>query len=65
MMCKKCGMMGGLLFLVAGILFLLVDLNVWSFWNLQWWTVVFILAGLGMMCSGCCGDCCKMRNGKK
>jgi uncharacterized membrane protein len=65
MMCKKCGKIGGLLFLIFGILFLLVDLNVWNFWGLQWWTVLFILLGLGMMCSGCCPDCCKMRDGKK
>ncbi len=44
--CKKCNMVTGLLFLVLGVLFLLRDLNVWGFWNIQWWTALFLLAGL-------------------
>jgi hypothetical protein len=32
--------------LVVGILFLLRDLNVWNFFNIQWFTVLFVLFGL-------------------
>ena len=40
--CRKCA----LLALIAGILFLLQDLGIWAFWNISWYTVGFILAGL-------------------
>ncbi|MEK6964126.1 MAG: DUF5668 domain-containing protein [Nanoarchaeota archaeon] len=64
MMCKKCmGMSGGIM-LVAGILFLLRDLGTWNFWNIQWWTVLFILMGICHLCAKSCSDCCKM-DGKK
>lgn len=32
--------------LIVGILYLLTDLGTISFWNLSWWTVLFILWGL-------------------
>lgn len=59
--CKSCGASVGVLLLVVGVLFLLRDLQVWNFWNIQWWTVVFLLAGLMYIgCSTCreCGSCC-------
>jgi hypothetical protein len=56
--CNKCKGTGGLLLLLAGILFLLVDLGIWSFWGIQWWTVLFILWGLGSFCMTKCSDCC-------
>lgn len=37
---------GGWLWLIAGILFLLADLGVFD-WGISWWTVVFIVMGLG------------------
>jgi predicted ferric reductase len=49
--------MGGVVLLVLGILFLLRDLNVWNFWNIQWWTVVFIMVGLFKICISCCPEC--------
>ncbi|MBI5881443.1 hypothetical protein HZB90_04905 [archaeon] len=49
--------MGGVVLLVLGILFLLRDLNVWNFWNIQWWTVVFIMIGLFKICISCCPEC--------
>ncbi|MFH1401304.1 MAG: hypothetical protein ABIH41_07345 [Nanoarchaeota archaeon] len=59
-------MMGGLV-LIVGVLFLLRDLTVWNFWNIQWWTAAFLIAGLGAlgascckMCQSCCvGECCE------
>ncbi len=58
-MCKCIGMTG-ILLLVSGILFLLRDLGVWNFWNIQWWTVLLIIGGFTIMAlSGCKeGDCC-------
>jgi hypothetical protein len=49
--------MGGLLFLIIGILFLLRDVGVWNFWNIQWWSALFIIGGIGAMCSSCCANC--------
>ena len=49
----------GWVLLVVGVLYLLGDLGWWSWWNVQWYTVAFILFGLGSMCK-CCGKgmCC-------
>jgi len=57
----KCG---GIIFLVLGILFLLRDLNIWDFWNIQWWTALFLLAGVVHICMSKCPDCTAMRTGK-
>jgi hypothetical protein len=57
MCCDKCKKLGGGLLLVFGILFLLQNLNVWSFWNIQPWTVLFVLGGLSMFCTSCCPMC--------
>ncbi len=59
--CEKCGKVLGILLLVLGVLFLLRDINVWNFWNIQWWTALFILAGVVYLATGSCGDCKKMR----
>jgi len=56
--CEKCMKMGGVVFLVLGILFLLQNLGVWNFWNIQWYTVLFLLFGL-MHLGGCPG--CKKK----
>lgn len=49
-----------------GILFLLRDLGVWDFWNIQWWTALILLAGLcGLGSKGCCGSCCEEEMPKK
>lgn len=59
MCCEKCGKMMGVLLLVIGLIYL-----IWDFWGVQWYTIVFLLAGLAMMCMGCCkcckGECCDM-----
>lgn len=56
-MCEKCGKMCGVLVLALGILFLLQDLNVWNFWNIKWYTAVFVLVGLGALLCGKCPEC--------
>ncbi len=50
---KMCGTM----VLVLGILFLLRDLNIWHFWNIQWWTAMFLVMGLGKLGSQNCKAC--------
>lgn len=55
--CNKCGKLSGILVLLIGIAFALVDWGVWNFWNLEWWTVAFLLAGLFMLAMGSCPDC--------
>lgn len=40
------GTVCGVILLIVGILFLLVDLGKWNFWNIQWWTVLFLLWGI-------------------
>ncbi len=62
--CKKCGTMCGALFLVFGLLFLLRDLGFWMFWNVQWWTVGFLLFGLGGLAKGSCKACCDVQKKK-
>ncbi len=57
-MCKKCGSCMGWLVLVAGVLLLLKNLNVWTFWGIDGWTLAFIIAGFAMIGSGCCKKCC-------
>jgi len=59
--CVKCCKVGGTLFLAAGLLFLLQDLNVWTFWGLNWWTVAFLLVGLAKVGMAHCKDCMKRK----
>ena len=40
----------GILLLVFGVIFLLANLGVWTFWGIQWYTVAFILLGIGKLC---------------
>ena len=49
----KCPMWISWVVLILGIIYLIVDLMNWGgsksligWWNLNWWTAVFILAGL-------------------
>ena len=58
--------MGGATFLVLGIVFLLRDLNIWDFWNISWWTALFVVMGIAHLGSANCPDCKAMRGeGKK
>jgi len=43
--------------LILGIFFLLQDLGMWAFWNIQWYTVLFLLVGVSIFCSGACPSC--------
>ncbi|MAF34578.1 hypothetical protein CMO91_01905 [Candidatus Woesearchaeota archaeon] len=55
--CEKCMKMCGTITLVLGILFLLRDLSIWHFWNIQWWTAAFLMMGLGKVGSQNCKAC--------
>ena len=59
MMCGKCNKAGGWIFLLVGILFLLGDLGVLSFFGdtLRWWTAFFVVGGIMMLASGSCSSC--------
>ncbi|HLD05489.1 MAG TPA: hypothetical protein VJG90_07250 [Candidatus Nanoarchaeia archaeon] len=65
MMCNKCMGFCGWLTLIIGVLFLLRDFNVWNFWNIQWWTVMFIFMGLCHLGMRSCPDCCKAAGRKR
>ena len=62
--CRKCTMITAFLFLLAGLAFLLVDLGFWKFWNLQWWTVLFVVLGMTAMGNANCKDCQAMMSRK-
>lgn len=62
--CKKCQGICGWLMLIAGVLFLLQNLNIWNFWNIQWYTVLFILLGVGGIAMRSCPDCQAMMKRK-
>jgi len=34
------------LVLIVGIIYVLADLNIVAWWNLNWWSVAFVLCGL-------------------
>ena len=61
--CKKCQGICGWSMVVAGVLFLLRDLDIWDFWNIQWWTVLFLLMGIGALGMKYCPDCQAMMKG--
>ena len=63
--CDKCMKIGGLIFLVLGILFLLQDLAIWDFWNISWYSALFLLAGIMGLVTCSCPTCQAERKGKK
>lgn len=63
--CKKCSVICGTGLLVLGVIFLLTDLGVWSFWGIQWWSAVLIWFGIGGIGMSKCADCQAIRKGSK
>ncbi len=59
--CKKCCMVTAVLLLLLGVLFLLVDIGLWDFWNVQWWTAVFLLMGIVGLAQSGCKNCQSMK----
>ena len=67
-MCNKCKKICSGIFLVLGVLFLLRDLKVGDYLgNIQWWTAMFLVAGIAGVGSSMCLDCkaCKVGMDKK
>lgn len=60
MMCRKCTTISGVLLLLVGLGFLLVDVGVWSFLGLSWWTVLFLVIGIVGIAKSQCADCQRM-----
>ena len=57
-------MIGGVAFLVLGLLFLMKDLGTWDVWGVSWYTALFIVVGVGHLASSKCPDCEAARTGK-
>ena len=57
-------MIGGIAFLVLGVLFLLQDFKVWAFWGISWYTALFVVVGVGQLGSSKCPDCEAVRIGR-
>jgi len=51
--------------LLLGLAFLLVDLGVWTFWGVKWWTALILLAGISKLGMCHCKDCKCEAEGKK
>jgi len=45
--CKLCAIVA----ILIGVCFLLQDLGKWDFWGLSWYTVGFLIIGLGSLIS--------------
>lgn len=63
-MCRTCGSISGMMLLVLGFLYLLVDLGVWDFWGVSWWTAILLILGLSLVASGKCHECRVVREGR-
>ncbi len=55
--CKKCQGVSGFVFLLLGVLFLLRDFGIWGFWNIQWYSALFLWLGIAGLCMRTCKDC--------
>jgi uncharacterized membrane protein len=64
-MCEKCSKLSGGLFIVFGVVLLLQNVGVWSFWGIQWYTILFLLAGLMMLGKTKCPMCVDSKPKKK
>jgi len=65
MCCNKCMKIGGILFVVLGLLFLLQDLAIWDFWSISWYTALFLIVGISGFAMSKCPECHAVRSGKK
>ena len=56
-MCAKCTRGFAWVLLVLGVAFLGVDFRWWTFWGLNWWTVVFLVWAFAHFGRGHCPEC--------
>ena len=62
--CKKCQGVCATVFLLLGIAFLARDLGYWTFWNINWFTALFLWLGLASFGMRKCADCQAMMKKK-
>jgi hypothetical protein len=62
--CKKCSKISGILVLLLGVAFLLQDMGTWAFFNLSWYSALFLVVGVVMLAMNSCKDCQKLKAGK-
>ncbi len=62
--CKKCQGVCAFVLLLLGVLFLLRDLGIWNFWNIQWYTALLLWLGLASFGMRTCADCQAMMKRK-
>ncbi len=55
--CPRCTKITGALLLVAGILLVVQDLGYWNLFGIQWYTLGFLIFGVGKIASTTCKDC--------
>ncbi|MBI2671703.1 hypothetical protein HYX16_02100 [Candidatus Woesearchaeota archaeon] len=46
--------------MLLGLVFFGANLGWWSFWNIQWYSALFVLVGVSKLAKGKCKDCCNM-----
>jgi fatty acid desaturase len=63
--CPKCNKIVAILFLLVGILYLGQDYGWWDFWQLSWFTAVFLVIGIAKLGHSSCKDCQAISSGKK
>lgn len=56
-LCVKCTKLCGILILLVGVGYALVDWGFWNFWNLQWYSIAYLILGLAMLGWAVCVDC--------
>lgn len=61
--CEKCSNCMSWTVFIVGFLFLLRDWGVWDFFNIEWYTAVFLLVGICMLGANTCKEC-KIENKK-
>lgn len=60
-MCDKCSKIFGGLLVLAAIVYILVDLGIWGFFGISWYTTLFAIVGVTSWATGTCKACMKKR----
>ncbi|MFC1698273.1 hypothetical protein ACFL1H_08110 [Nanoarchaeota archaeon] len=63
-LCGKCAGLMTFLILAIGVLFLLQDYEVITFFKISWYTVIFLLVAIGHIGYAVC-PACQLQNKKK
>jgi len=60
-LCEKCRLSGGIIFLVLGIVYMLVTYGYWDYFGINFWSIGYIVIGLGFLCEAGCPYCTKLK----